>query len=94
MKLTYSSFLLGSFMSFASVNTVAKNDITLWPTLEPAIKKNAELETRITHLISQMSLEQKVGQMVQAEITWVTPQDVKKISFRIGFEWWWNIFTQ
>ncbi|KTF08867.1 glycoside hydrolase family 3 protein [Pseudoalteromonas sp. 10-33] len=78
MKLTYSSFVLSSFIGLWSVNAVAKNDITLWPTLEPAIKTNTELETRITHLISQMSLEQKVGQMVQAEITWVTPHDVKK----------------
>lgn len=78
MKNIYSSFVLGSFLSISCSVAFAKNDITLWPKQKPAIEKNASLEADITRLINKMSLEQKVGQMVQAEITWVTPQDVKK----------------
>ncbi|XQW85835.1 glycoside hydrolase family 3 N-terminal domain-containing protein [Thalassotalea piscium] len=57
---------------------VFANDLTLWPKLQSPIPKNPALELKITQLLNKMSLEQKVGQMVQAEITWVTPQDVKK----------------
>ena len=69
MKNIYSSFVLGSFLSISCSAAFAKNDITLWPKQKPAIEKNAALEADITRLINKMSLEQKVGQMVQAEIT-------------------------
>ena len=36
------------------------------------------LEARITAMVDGMSVEQKVGQMVQGEIKWVTPADVTK----------------
>ena len=78
MKNFYSSFVLGSVLSVVSASVLAKNNITLWPKIEPPIEKNAQLEAQITHIINKMSIEQKVGQMVQAEITWVTPEDVKK----------------
>lgn len=64
--------------SIAANNFHNTYNIELWPELTPAFKTDPELERRIDDLINVMSLEQKVGQMVQAEITWVTPEDVKK----------------
>ncbi|MFI2812113.1 MULTISPECIES: exo 1,3/1,4-beta-D-glucan glucohydrolase [Microbulbifer] len=53
-------------------------DISVWPKLEPALPKDPAVEKRIDELMAQMSLEEKVGQLIQPEIKYVTPEDVKK----------------
>ncbi|HEY7773985.1 MAG TPA: glycoside hydrolase family 3 N-terminal domain-containing protein [Marinagarivorans sp.] len=52
----------------------------LWPTLKLPFdpKETAAINAKVAKLVSQMTLEQKVGQMTQAEIGFVTPEDVKK----------------
>ncbi|MEW5249381.1 glycoside hydrolase family 3 protein [Microbulbifer sp. 2201CG32-9] len=55
----------------------AVGDLSVWPKLEPALPKDPALEARIDSLVSRMSIEEKVGQMIQAEIKYVTPEDVK-----------------
>jgi beta-glucosidase len=39
---------------------------------------NADIESRVKTILSDLSLEEKVGQMVQGEIKWVSPSDVTK----------------
>lgn len=53
---------------------------SLWPSIESAVKKDPALEAKITELLAQLSLEQKVGQLMQPELRHVTPQDVKEYS--------------
>ena len=53
-----------------------------WPDLSPAVAEDAGLEARVDGLIADLTLEQKVGQMVQAEIQNVTPDDVR--DFHLG----------
>ena len=53
-----------------------------WPKLEPALPHDSALEARISELLSRMSLEEKVGQMMQAEIKYITPEEVKQ--YHIG----------
>lgn len=53
-----------------------------WPAITPALPPNPELERRIDDLLARMTLEQKVGQMIQAEIAHVTPEDVA--TYRLG----------
>ena len=65
-------------MSINISTTAFANNLSLWPDLDSPLTKDPEIEAKITKLINKMSIEQKVGQMVQAEITWVTPADVKK----------------
>ena len=48
-----------------------------WPHIDSDVPLDASLEEHISSLVSQMTLEQKVGQMVQAEIQSVTPADVR-----------------
>ena len=51
---------------------------TLWPKIESHIKQDPKIEKRVQELLVKMTLEEKIGQMVQAEIKSATPEDVKK----------------
>lgn len=53
-----------------------------WPTLAHRVKQNPTIEQKITELLAQMSVEEKVGQMIQPEIRHLTAQDVK--DYHIG----------
>lgn len=48
-----------------------------WPELESPVKHDPTIEARIDELLQRMTPEQKVGQIIQAEIRWVTPEDVR-----------------
>ena len=48
-----------------------------WPELKSPVERDPGIETRIDELLAKMSVEQKVGQMIQAEIRWVEPDDVR-----------------
>lgn len=50
----------------------------LWPVIESPVGLDSGIEKRIDGLLLQMSVEQKVGQIIQAEIQFVKPEDVKK----------------
>jgi beta-glucosidase len=52
----------------------------LWPRLVPPLAHDADLERRITALLARMTLEQKVGQLIQADIGSVTPADVGQLA--------------
>ncbi len=49
-----------------------------WPMLKSTVPNNPAIEARIKKLLSQMSVEQKVGQIIQADLGSVTPEDVYK----------------
>jgi beta-glucosidase len=53
--------------------------IALWGT---ASAHPAQVEANVKALVAKMTLEQKIGQMVQPDIRSVTPEDVRK--FRLG----------
>ena len=52
------------------------------PTAKSPFAPDPQMEARIDQLLAQMTLEQKVGQMIQADIGNVTEADIKE--FRIG----------
>ncbi|MGL6159139.1 glycoside hydrolase family 3 protein [Microbulbifer sp.] len=62
----------------SSQQTAAKAMENPWPKLQPALPADPEMEKKIADLLSRMSLEEKVGQMIQAEIKYATPEDVKQ----------------
>jgi beta-glucosidase len=47
-----------------------------WPVVKNPVPANPSIEARIKDLISRMSVEQKVGQIIQADLGSVTPEDV------------------
>lgn len=49
----------------------------LWPERPPALPTDAALEARISALLGEMTLEQKVGQLIQAGIGSITPNDLR-----------------
>lgn len=49
-----------------------------WPLQQPAMARDADMEQRITGLMSRMTLEEKVGQVIQADIDSVTPEQVRE----------------
>lgn len=51
---------------------------SIWPVLKNPVAVDPVIETRITDLLRRMSLEQKVGQVIQADLGSVTPEDVYK----------------
>jgi beta-glucosidase len=53
-----------------------------WPSAINPLPRDPRIEARIVDLMAHMTLEQKVAQMVQADIRFVTPDDVK--SYRLG----------
>jgi beta-glucosidase len=49
-----------------------------WPRLHSAIARDAALEARVAAIVAQMTLAQKIGQMTQAEIKSVQPDEVRQ----------------
>ena len=49
----------------------------IWPQVKPALSPDPALEARIKTLLATMSVADKVGQLIQADITAITPDDLK-----------------
>ncbi len=49
-----------------------------WPKQAPVIVRDPALETRVASLLAAMTLEEKVGQVIQADISAVTPAEVRE----------------
>ena len=53
-----------------------------WPAVKSPIKKDPVIESKIDAWLAKMSVDQKVGQMIQAEIKSISPDDAAK--YHIG----------
>ena len=51
-----------------------------WPLQSSVFERDAEIEDKISALLARMTLEEKVGQVIQADISAVTPEDVRDYS--------------
>ena len=49
-----------------------------WPAVSNPLARDSAVEEKIEQLLAQMSLEEKIGQIMQGEIRHVTPDDVRK----------------
>lgn len=65
----------------AAEQSFTPGNIALWPKLNIAVKKDSDIETKIQQLLSTMTLEQKVAQMIQPEIRDITVEDMRKYGF-------------
>ncbi len=69
------------FNSFGQGDT-RSSGVEQWPAVNNPLKRDNVIEHKIQFLLSRMSLAEKVGQILQAEIQYVTPEDIKK--YHIG----------
>src|SRR6187431_3261746 len=49
-----------------------------WPEYDYPVPESATVEARIADLLKRMTLEEKIGQLVQADLCCVTPEDVRR----------------
>jgi beta-glucosidase len=66
----------------ADSSPVTAQQSVIWPSVISAVPRDPRIEARIADLLRQLTLEQKVAQMVQADIRYITPEDVK--AYRLG----------
>lgn len=64
--------------SATAATATAPVTIKDWPHIKSAIAKDPAMEAKIAKMVSNMTLAQKVGQMTQPEIKFITPDDVRK----------------
>jgi len=78
------SLVAGCAARQAEVVTVptARIHPELWPVPSRALAPDPELEAAVQALIDRMSVEDKVGQLIQGEIRHLTPEDVR--TYRLG----------
>ena len=50
----------------------------IWPSPKWPFEKDAALEEKVATLLKKMTVEEKVGQVVQGDIASITPADMKK----------------
>lgn len=56
----------------------ANDTLADWPRIESAVKSDPALEARVREIVTSMSLAQKIGQMTQAEIKSISPEQVSQ----------------
>lgn len=55
---------------------------TDWPSIQSSVPRNPEHEARIAEILSQMTLPEKIGQMIQPDLRGITPEEAYE--YRIG----------
>ncbi|WP_346837661.1 glycoside hydrolase family 3 N-terminal domain-containing protein [Microbulbifer sp. SAOS-129_SWC] len=76
-----SALLLPAGAAFANTPKQPQHQIKLWPQVSSPAADPA-IEQRVDALLKKMTLEEKVGQIMQAEIQSITPEEVRQ--YHIG----------
>ena len=63
-------------MSAVADQSAAAQSFTDWPTLTPARAPDAAMEARIARIVASMTLAQKIGQMTQPDVRYISPEEV------------------
>lgn len=79
MKLRIPTLL--AVLGFIAQITVAAETVN-WPNISSAIQIDPNIEARVDEILDTMSLKEKVGQIIQAEIKHISPKEVAK--YHIG----------
>jgi|tagenome__1003787_1003787.scaffolds.fasta_scaffold20987870_4 beta-glucosidase len=74
--------VLALLLAGAGIAAPAGQPAVRWPSVRSAVARDPKVEARIASILSHMSVEEKVGQIVQADINFVTPADVRK--YKLG----------
>jgi beta-glucosidase len=73
------TFVFGSGCAVATPSALSPEvNPAAWPQAQPGLKREDAIEARVATLLAQMSLEEKVGQVIQADIGSITPEDLRR----------------
>ncbi|RBP48725.1 exo-1,4-beta-glucosidase [Arenicella xantha] len=61
--------------------TSSARDPSIWPSLDLSAIKDPAVETQVARILADMTLEQKVAQMIQPEIRDVSVEDMRRYGF-------------
>ncbi len=53
-----------------------------WPQIKSAIAKDTAIENEVANIVAQMTIEEKLGQMIQPDLRGVTPAEAKQ--YKLG----------
>ncbi|MFN3435293.1 MAG: 1,4-beta-D-glucan glucohydrolase, partial [Sphingomonas sp.] len=53
-----------------------------WPVLPMGLKRDPKVEARVAAILAKMSIEDKVGQLIQVDIASITPKDLE--TYKLG----------
>jgi beta-glucosidase len=73
--------LLGASLAVGGYSAAVASEsaaAVAWPLVKSPVAHDPRIEARIGTLLGQLTLERKVAQMVQADIRYVTPEEVSK----------------
>lgn len=70
--------LLSAAAGWATPNRAAEVDPEQWPQAQAGLKREDAIEARVAELLSRMTLEEKVGQLIQADIGSIRPEDLRR----------------
>lgn len=78
-----SALFLGALVGCTETESVDKTAVSEtaaveWPVLTSAVAPDPAVEARIDALLAKMTLEHKVGQLMQPELRQITPEDIQK----------------
>jgi beta-glucosidase len=73
--------LLAGAGAIAAPPTAGGGEGARWPAVRSRVAPDAAVERRIDSILARMTLEEKVGQIVQPDISSVTPEDVRRYKF-------------
>ena len=86
----YRSLLVATLLATSACTTVQRAPIAAappvvddgrWPAVVSAVRPDPAQEARVQALLDQMSVEDKVAQIIQPDISTVKPEDVRKYRF-------------
>ena len=74
--------ILGIILSACASTQATKHQnpqvVSVWPDRSASAVLDPTVESRIDVILSSMSLEQKIGQMTQADIRYISPDEVRQ----------------
>jgi beta-glucosidase len=59
-----------------------QSTVVHWPAVQSRVVRDAAMEKRIDQILARMSVEEKVAQIIQADISAITPEDLRK--YKLG----------
>lgn len=65
----------------ASLSAATDRQLSRWPVIDSEVKTDNSTEEQIRSLLDEMTLEQKIAQMIQPEIRDITVEDMRKYGF-------------